>query len=112
VRVAGFTRLGLVELVRDRRRAPLAERLLLPAGNRARAPLAVAFAALRAVLAAVRRAPGLPPRLVAAPPVAAALAGPAAAAKAKAESALGAVLVVEADPALGIDGFRLDGGRR
>jgi hypothetical protein len=90
----------------------LADRLLLPAGNRARAPLAVAFAALRAVLAAVRRAPGLPPRLVVAPPVAAALAGPAAAAKTKTESILGAAIIVEADPALGADGFRLEGASR
>ncbi len=115
VRVAGFTRLGLVELVRDRHRAPLADRLLSPAVDgprRARAPLAVAFAALRAVLVAVRRSPGLPPRLVAAPSVARALVGPAAAARAKAEAMVGAAIVVETDAALGLDGFRIESHRR
>ena len=114
VRVAGFTRLGLVELVRDRHRVPLAERLLLPGAvsPRVRLPLSVAFSALRAVLAAVRRTPGLPPRIVAAPPVAQALSGPAAAARAKAEAMVGAAIEVATDPALGPDGFRLEGGRR
>ncbi len=113
VRVAGFTRLGLVELVRDRHRAPLAERLLLPtAGRPVRAPLAVAFAALRAVLVAVRREPGLPPRLVVAPPVAQSLTGPAATARARAEAVVGAAIAVDVDAALGLDGFRLEGQRR
>lgn len=113
VRVAGFTRLGLIELVRERHRAPLAEWLLSPAsGTPLRAPLAVAFAALRAVLAAVRRSPGLPPRLVAAPAVVQALSGPAAAALARAEAAIGAAIVIECDVALGVDQFRLEGGRR
>jgi Ribonuclease G/E len=73
----GWTRLGHLEIVRPRRLRSLGEAMLERPGA-TRSPLALAFAALRALYREARARPALDWRLVAAPAVAAALRGPAA----------------------------------
>ena len=103
VRVAGWTRLGLVEMSRERRGPSLAGRLTVDCascGGHAREISAcwVAGNALRAMLAEARRAPAAPPSLVASPAVLEQLRGPLAKALAEIESKLGAkIALVEAD---------------
>ena len=85
LRIGGWTRLGLVELGRERRGPSLTERLTggCPAcDGRGRVVSArwAAGDALRQVLAEARRAPAATPTLAAAPPVLHALRGPLAAA--------------------------------
>jgi ribonuclease G len=97
VEVGEITAFGLLELTRRRERPALAELLLEPpfALGR-RTALTVALGALRAVL---REAGGAgAPVLRAAPEVVAALRGPAAAALAETETALGRPLPLEAEP--------------
>lgn len=97
VEVGEITRFGLLELTRRRERPALAELMLEPpAALGRRTALTVALAALRAVL----REAGGPgaPALRAAPEVVAALRGPAAAALAETETALGRPLLLEAEP--------------
>lgn len=73
-RVLGFSRLGLLEVVRPRVHPPLAEILGAPAEGIVLSPLTHALAAFRAALALLAD-PGAAPRLVAAPSVIAAARG-------------------------------------
>jgi ribonuclease G len=107
-RVLGWTRLGHLELVRPRRGRPLAEALL----ERAQAGLVktaatLAFEALRRVAREARAEPHRDWRLTLAPPVAAALRGPAAAALAGLEQRLGRQIEIAAEPALERERFQL-----
>ena len=78
--ILGWTRLGHLELVRPRRRRPLAEAMLEPApdGAMRKTAVTVAYEALRRFAHEARLAPGSRWRLIVAPDVAAALSGPAA----------------------------------
>jgi Rne/Rng family ribonuclease len=71
-RVTGMTPLGLVEVVRDRRRPSLGETMLAERQSRLSAET-IGLAGLRALLRAVETDPTWRPVLVAAPPVIAAL---------------------------------------
>jgi ribonuclease G len=112
--VAGFTSLGKVELSRRRVRPSLRGRLSSPcpacAGSgHVFAPEAAARRVLRAALYELSGPVGAA-RLVAAPPVVAALRGPAADALAMVEARLGRTLVVRNDPRLpaGTAGFEIE----
>ena len=106
--VLGWTRLGHLELVRPRRGRPLAEALLERAqGAFVKSAATLAFAALRAVLREARATPHGNWRLAVVPEVAAALAGPAAAALAELEQRLGRKLEIAAQPALDRERFQL-----
>jgi ribonuclease G len=112
LRIGGWTRLGLVELGRERRGPSLAERLTADCatcGGRGRVVSArwAGGDALRQVLAEARRAPATMPTLAVAPPVAKALRGPLAAATADVESKLGGRLRLIASDALPAHGFCL-----
>jgi len=101
--VVGYTRLGLVEMTRRRQGRSLLEILAGPGADAARvekSPLTVALEALRGVLREARGRGGAP-ALRASPAVIAALEGPARAAKAEAEAALGVAIALEADHTLG-----------
>ena len=100
-RVGGFTRFGLVEMVRRRTRAPLLESLTERTrdGGRRRSAETLALASLRAALRAARQAPGKKLRLCAAPAVIEILAGPLAGARGEVEAGLGLALDLEADAA-------------
>lgn len=92
--VAGFTRMGLVELTRERRRPSLAETLLdacwvCEGGGRTKSAETVALEALRAVAAAARAAPGTALALSAPPAVIALLEGALKAARAEVEARVG-----------------------
>ena len=112
LRIAGWTRLGLVELSRERRGPSLADRLTtscLACGGLGRmlSPRWVAGNALRALLAEARRARSAPSSLAVAPAVLAQLRGPLAAATAEVEGRLGAaVRLIPADTVPG-DGYHL-----
>ena len=102
VQVAGYTRLGLVEMTRRRRHASLAETLSAPCPacdgtGRVAAPLSTALEALRQVRREADRSPAVPLALRAAPAVIEALRGPAADALARTEERLGRSLVLSAD---------------
>ena len=110
--IMGFTRAGLVELVRPRRRAGLAELMLQNcepcAGlGSVRHPEAMAYASLRALLREARHDPAARLSISAAPDIAAAFAGPAAGALAEAGERLGAAIAVTTDPALAPDRYEL-----
>ena len=112
LRIGGWTRLGLVELSRERRGPSLAERLAgacATCGGRGRVVSArwAGGDALRQVLAEARRGPATMPTLAVAPPVAKALRGPLAAATADVESKLGGRLRLIASDALPAHGFRV-----
>jgi ribonuclease G len=112
LRIGGWTRLGLVELGRERRGPSLADRLTgecATCGGRGRVVSArwAAGDALREVLAEARRTPAAMPTLAAAPPVVEALRGPLAAAKADVEGKLGGRLRLIASDALPAHEFRL-----
>jgi hypothetical protein len=100
--------MGLVELVRDRKRIRLSQLMLAAPGEPARAPEAAAFAALRAVLREARHNPGARISIVAAPPVAAALRGTAAAALKAVTERLARPVAVHPDVELGLDSFRIN----
>jgi len=100
--LGGFTRFGLVEIVRPRGRMALHEALCAPirqVGWR-RSAETVALAALRAVLATAASHPGKPLALRAAPAVVEHLEGPLAAAHGEAEAALGLPIALHGDAAL------------
>jgi ribonuclease G len=110
--VLGFSRLGLVEMTRQRRRPSLSRTLLgtCPgcAGNgRSKSPETVAFAVLRALSRAARATPGAGPRVTAPPPVVAALEGPLAEALATTARRLGVMPVLVADAAMEGDTFEV-----
>ena len=113
LRIAGWTRLGLFELSRERRGPSLMQRLSIACPGcqgrgRTRLPRWAAGDALRELCAASRGTPHCPVQLIASPAVAAALRGPLAAARAAVEQALGSAIAVIEDQDLAIDGFRLD----
>ncbi len=94
VHVAGLTRLGLVEMTRQRRRASLADILLAACPACAgtgliKAPATVAFAVLRQVLREAASRPGVAFTVSASPPVIDVLRGSAKAAVAMVERRLG-----------------------
>lgn len=109
LRIGGWTRLGLLELVRERRGPSLLRRLTGPCagGGRSRNPRWVAGEALRQVAAAWREPGCGAPRLIASPAVAAMLDGGLAEARRAVEERLGAPLAVRTDAELAADGFRL-----
>ncbi len=100
-RVGGFTRFGLVEIVRRRTRAPLLESLTerTEDGGRRLSAETLALASLRAALRAARDAPGKKLRLRAAPAVVAVLTDSLAEARGEVEAGLGLALDLEADAA-------------
>ena len=105
--VHGLTHLGLVEITRERRAAPLAELRLQPC-RAALNPASVALDALRAALTQARATKSAALTLTAAPPVCDALRGPLAAALKDTETALGGKLALKKDQALTVEVYRLD----
>ncbi|HEY3910561.1 MAG TPA: ribonuclease E/G [Stellaceae bacterium] len=105
----GWTRLGHFELVRPRRTRPLAETLLEPGatGAQVKSALTVALEALRAVRREDRAQPGRRWQLIAAPEVAAALAGDGATARRGLEQRLGREIAITADPQHDRAGFEI-----
>ena len=104
----GWTRLGHMELVRERRRAALEEVLFEPAseGARVETALTVALRALREVARAGDAAPARGLRLRVAPEVAACLAeGAARPARQMLEARLGRPIALAASPAGGATAF-------
>lgn len=108
-RVLGFSRLGLLEIVRPRVHPPLAELLGTPAEGVILSPLTHALAAFRAALR-LAAVPGAVPRLIAAPAVIEAARGAAEALAAFAASA-GRPLLLEEDPALRQPAWRVEDAR-
>ncbi len=111
--VAGYTRLGKVELTRRRVRPSLRARLCAPCPACAGSGglLAPEAAARRALRAAAHELSGQAmgrPTLVAAPPIAAALRGPAAEALATLEARLGRALFLREDPGAAADAVRFE----
>ena len=107
--IVGWTRLGHLELVRPRRGRPLAERLLepRPGGALVKTAVAVAHEALRALRREARAQPGRNWRLIVAPDVAAALAGPAAGAVQEAERRFARKIAIEADSGYDRERFQI-----
>ena len=102
--VIGFTRLGLVEMTRQRRRPSLLQTLLAAChgcagGGRVRSAETVAFEVLRTVLREAGAAPGIALEVRAAPAVVKALQGPAATAFEETAARLGGMLEMVADAA-------------
>jgi len=109
--VIGYTRLGLVEMTRRKRRESLSEILADPcpacsATGRAKSPVSVAFEALRAAEAEQSSWPGMALGLWAGSQVIEAFAGPVAEAHAKTEARLGRRLVLMTDETLADDAFQ------
>jgi ribonuclease G len=104
--ILGWTRLGHLELVRRRRARPLAEPLLERTAP-VKTATSVAYAALRALARAARAEPGRNWRLVAAPDVAAALAGEAAAGLSALEQRLGRTIAIDVDQGSPREQFQL-----
>ncbi|MGH7060557.1 MAG: ribonuclease E/G, partial [Stellaceae bacterium] len=107
-RILGWTRLGHLELVRPRRRRPLAETLLdlETSAPRKTAPT-VAYEALRALQREARAAPGRQWRLIVAADVAAALADAAAGAVHGLERRFGRKVAIEIGPARSRERFEI-----
>jgi ribonuclease G len=107
--ILGWTRLGHLELVRPRRRRPLAEGLLEArlGGARVKTAATVAYEGLRALRREARAQPGLSWRLSVAPDVAAALTGEAAPAVKDATERFARKLAIETDPGYGRDRFQI-----
>jgi ribonuclease G len=105
--VLGWTRLGHLELVRKRRRAPLAELLFerAPGGGFVKTPLTVALEALRALAREAAAAPTRAPAVHVHPEVAAALSSEAGAARRELEGRLGCAVDIVAEPGRARDGF-------
>ncbi|MBO0739555.1 MAG: ribonuclease E/G [Alphaproteobacteria bacterium] len=97
--ILGWTRLGHLEVVRPRRRRPLAEALLeqRPGGARIKTAITVAHEALRTLRREARALPGRQWRLTVAPDVAAALTGSAASAVQQAEQRFARHIAVSID---------------
>jgi ribonuclease G len=96
----GWTRLGHLELVRQRRHAPLAELLFerTPEGGWVKTPLTVAFEAVRALDRAAAAAPPRAPALHLHPEVAAALDRAGRAARHELERRLGRTVAIVSEP--------------
>ncbi len=105
----GWTRLGHFELVRPRRRRPLAEALLepRPGGALVKTAVTVAHEALRGLRRAARAQPGRRWRIDVAPDVAAALAGAMADAVRQAEQRFARNIAIEADPGYERERFQI-----
>ncbi|HMD62818.1 MAG TPA: ribonuclease E/G [Stellaceae bacterium] len=105
----GWTRLGHFELVRPRRGRPLAEALLEPraGGALVKTAVTVAHEALHALRRAARAQPGRQWRLIVAPDVAAALAGPTADAVQQAEQRFARSIAIEANPGCDRERFQI-----
>jgi len=105
----GWTRLGRFELVRPRRGRPLAEALLepRPGGALVKTTVTVSHEALRALRRAARAQPGRQWRLIVAPDVAAALAGPMADVVRQAEERFARSITIEADPGYDRERFQI-----
>jgi ribonuclease G len=105
----GWTRLGHFELVRPRRGRPLAEALLepRPGGALVKTTVTVSHEALRALRRAARAQPGRQWRLIVAPDVAAALAGPMADVVRQAEERFARSIAIEADPGYDRERFQI-----
>lgn len=102
VEVAGFTRLGLLEMTRRRTRPSLLNALTTPCPGtggtgRVKTPATAAFDALRAVRREARARPTVAFAVRATPAVIAAFEGAAAAARAGLEARLGRTLVLRSD---------------
>jgi Ribonuclease G/E len=113
IRIGGWTRLGLVELARERCGPSLARRVTAACVScgtaaRTRAPAWAAGDALRTVLAVARRGIAEMPSLAVSPAVLQVLQGPLAAATVEVERKLGGPLRVIACDGLPADGFRLE----
>jgi ribonuclease G len=111
-RVAGFTRLGLMELTRERRRLSLSQLFTrsCPAcegQGRITSAKALAYEVLRRVLAEARAAPGAALTVRAHPDIVDSLRGPGANALDQTEDRIGARLELVADPELGPDRFEV-----
>ncbi|MGZ8995043.1 MAG: ribonuclease E/G [Rhodospirillales bacterium] len=111
--VAGYTRLGKVELTRRRARPSLRAKLCVPcpacAGSGgAPAPEATAYRGLRTALLELPGCAAGGATIVAGPGVVAALRGPAADALATVEARLGRGLRVREDPSAAVDAFRFE----
>jgi ribonuclease G len=104
--ILGWTRLGHLELVRRRRARPFAE-LLLERTAPVKTAASVAYEALRALARAARAEPRQAWRLVAAPDVAAALVGEAAAALSALKQRLGRTIAIDVDPGSPRERFQL-----
>ncbi|MBV8508387.1 MAG: ribonuclease E/G [Alphaproteobacteria bacterium] len=105
----GWTRLGHFELVRPRRSRPLAEALFEPrsGGALVKTAVTVSHEVLRALRRAARAQPGQQWRVIVAPEVAAALAGPAADAVCQAEQRFARTVRIEADPGYHRERFQI-----
>ncbi|HYN39687.1 MAG TPA: ribonuclease E/G [Rhodospirillales bacterium] len=117
LRIGGWTRLGLLEMVRQRREPSLRRRLTVPCPTctgaaAVRDPRWVAGAALRAALAQSRDHTSGPPVLTVPAAVAAALNGPLAAARRDVEARLGCALAVAECGSLPADGFHVQAAQR
>lgn len=106
--VGGFTRLGLVEMTRQRRRAALADVLAAPRPAPALSPESMAYAALRRLGREASANPGAALELRCAPAVIEALRGPAAPALAALGERLARAPTLRAD--LGFAAQRIDVG--
>ena len=102
---------GLVEVTRRRSGPPLYELLTRPCGlhgsGRAWDPAILAWQALQRLRHQAQGRPGGPPRLRCGPGIAAALQGPAAAARQAVAAALGREIEILPDPALADDEIRI-----
>jgi ribonuclease G len=105
--ILGWTRLGHLELMRPRHGRPLADALCerSAGGVFVKSAPTVAHEALRAVRSAARAEPGRGWEIAVAPEVAAALAGPLAAARGALEAWLARGLAVRAEPGRARDRF-------
>jgi Ribonuclease G/E len=108
--ILGWTRLGHLEIVRRRRTRPLADQLLeaAPGGAFVKTGATVAYEALRALRRGARAEPGHGWRLRAAPEVAAAFVGEAAAALRELEQRLGRSITIGGDVGLHRDRFQIE----
>ena len=105
VHVAGFSRMGLVEMTRERRRGSLTQALFGPCAacsgtGRIKSPETLAFEVVRRLLREGRASPGTLLTVTAPPVVIEALRGPAAAALAEAERRNGGAVSLRADGTL------------
>jgi ribonuclease G len=113
VEVAGFTRLGLVEMTRRRTHPSLLGAFTMPCPGtggtgRVKTPATAAFDALRALRRATRAAPGRAFAIRASPPVVAMFDGVAAAARAGVAAKLGRPLVLKSDATVAPGDFGIE----
>ncbi|MDP2865221.1 MAG: ribonuclease E/G [Elusimicrobiota bacterium] len=108
--VHGTTHLGLVEITRERRAAPLAETRLEPF-RASLAPRTVALDALRAALTQARASKSPILTITASPRVSDALRGPLAGAVKQAEAVLGGRLAVKKDEKLAAESYHVEEGK-